>query len=136
MIVHKLIAKHIERFLQSFVLISSVSILLIVAGTVARNGAVIVQSGLIVIFLVLLHNLIGYGAGLWSEPCDGRQCHPSQIHHVSIRNEKYWPSDLVSQCPLCRHCCSRYPCRSRHGDPSNYRTNFSQSRGQERRRKV
>jgi BASS family bile acid:Na+ symporter len=62
-IVHKLIAKHIERFLQSFVLISSVSILLIVAGTVARNGAVIVQSGLIVIFLVLLHTLFGYGAG-------------------------------------------------------------------------
>jgi BASS family bile acid:Na+ symporter len=62
-IVHKLIANYIEAWMQSFVLVSSVSILLIVAGTVAKNGAVIVQSGAIVILLVLLHNLIGYGAG-------------------------------------------------------------------------
>lgn len=62
-IVHKLIEKHIERFTKTFVLVSSVSILLIVAGTVSNNGAVIVQSGLIVILLVTLHNLIGYGAG-------------------------------------------------------------------------
>lgn len=62
-IVHRLMHHYIDRWLQTFVLISSVSILLIVAGTVAKNGAVIVQSGLIVILLVLLHNLIGYGAG-------------------------------------------------------------------------
>lgn len=62
-IVHKLIANYIDAWMQAFVLVSSVSILLIVAGTVAKNGAVIVQSGIIVIFLVLLHNLIGYGAG-------------------------------------------------------------------------
>lgn len=62
-IVHKLIAKYIEQWLQTFVLVSSVSILLIVAGTVAKNGSVIVQSGLILILLVLIHNLIGYGAG-------------------------------------------------------------------------
>ncbi|MEG1504692.1 MAG: bile acid:sodium symporter family protein, partial [Enterococcus sp.] len=54
---------YIEQWLQTFVLVSSVSILLIVAGTVAKNGSVIVQSGLILILLVLLHNLIGYGAG-------------------------------------------------------------------------
>ena len=62
-IVHKLIAKYVEQWMQTFVLVSSVSILLIVAGTVAKNGTVILQSGMIVIFLVLLHNLIGYGAG-------------------------------------------------------------------------
>lgn len=62
-IVHRLMRHYIDRWLQTFVLISSVSIRLIVAGTVAKNGAVIVQSGLIVILLVLLHNLIGYGAG-------------------------------------------------------------------------
>lgn len=62
-IVHKLIANYIDAWMQAFVLVSSVSILLIVAGTVAKNGSVIVQSGIIVIFLVLLHNLIGYGAG-------------------------------------------------------------------------
>ncbi len=62
-IVHKLIANYIDAWMQAFVLVSSVSILLIVAGTVAKNGAVIVQSGIIVIFVVLLHNLIGYGAG-------------------------------------------------------------------------
>ncbi|MCM6881706.1 bile acid:sodium symporter family protein [Enterococcus italicus] len=60
-IVHRLMRHYIDRWLQTFVLISSVSIRLIVAGTVAKNGAVIVQSGLIVILLVLLHNLIGYG---------------------------------------------------------------------------
>lgn len=62
-IVHKLIVNYIDAWMQAFVLVSSVSILLIVAGTVAKNGSVIVQSGIIVIFLVLLHNLIGYGAG-------------------------------------------------------------------------
>ncbi len=62
-IVHRVIHKYIDQWLQTFVLISSVSILLIVAGTVAKNGAVIVQSGVIVIVLVLIHNLIGYGAG-------------------------------------------------------------------------
>ncbi|MBV7390515.1 MULTISPECIES: bile acid:sodium symporter family protein [Enterococcus] len=62
-IVHKIIEKYIEYWLKTFVLISSVSILLIVAGTVSKNGAAIVQSGLIVIVLVFLHNLIGYGAG-------------------------------------------------------------------------
>ncbi len=62
-IIHKVIEKYIEYWMKTFVLISSVSILLIVCGTVAKNGTVIVQSGLIVIALVFIHNLIGYGTG-------------------------------------------------------------------------
>lgn len=62
-IIHKLIAKYVDYWMKTFVLISSVSILMIVCGTIAKNGAVIVQSGLIIIILVFIHNLIGYGAG-------------------------------------------------------------------------
>lgn len=62
-VIHQIIKKYIEQWMKAFVLVSSVSILLIVGGTVAKNAAVIVQSGLVVIVLVIIHNVIGYGAG-------------------------------------------------------------------------
>lgn len=65
-VLHYILKDKIDRISKLFVLISSVSIICIVSGMVAKNGATIVSIGYVLFIVILIHNLIGYAAGYFT----------------------------------------------------------------------
>ena len=63
LIVNHLFGDFIKRVVKLLPLVSIVAILLIVGGVVAVNAARILDTGLLVMLVVVLHNLCGYGLG-------------------------------------------------------------------------
>ncbi|MBQ4404876.1 MAG: bile acid:sodium symporter family protein [Selenomonadaceae bacterium] len=62
-IVNNLFAYFVRRVVKFLPLVSIVAILLIVGGVVSVNADKILQTGLLVMLIVVLHNLCGYGLG-------------------------------------------------------------------------
>lgn len=66
LLVHKLIGdKHVEQSKKFLVLVSAFSVLSILGGVIAVNGARILSNGFFVIFLVLVHCLLGFALGFY-----------------------------------------------------------------------
>lgn len=63
LLVKQLFADFVKRVTEILPLISIVAILLILGGVVSVNSEKILQTGLIVMIVVMLHNLCGYGLG-------------------------------------------------------------------------
>ena len=63
LLVKQLFADFVKRVTEILPLISIVAILLILGGVVSVNSEKILQTGLIVMIVVVLHNLCGYGLG-------------------------------------------------------------------------
>ncbi|MDD2971138.1 MAG: bile acid:sodium symporter family protein [Lachnospiraceae bacterium] len=62
-IVNKLLAKFAEALVRVLPLISTVSILAIIAAVVSANSAKILTCGFTIVLVVILHNLLGYTVG-------------------------------------------------------------------------
>ena len=62
-IVNHLFADFVKRVVRILPLVSIVAILLILGGVVAVNADKILQTGLLMMLVVVLHNLCGYGLG-------------------------------------------------------------------------
>ncbi|MBR0260782.1 MAG: bile acid:sodium symporter family protein [Selenomonadaceae bacterium] len=62
-IINNLFADFVKRVVKILPVISIVAILLIVGGVVSVNADKILQTGLIIMSVVVLHNLLGYGLG-------------------------------------------------------------------------
>ena len=63
LLVKQLFADFVKRVTEILPLVSIVAILLILGGVVSVNSEKILQTGLIVMIVVVLHNLCGYGLG-------------------------------------------------------------------------
>ncbi|WP_411843955.1 bile acid:sodium symporter family protein [Salinicoccus sp. HZC-1] len=63
LVVRYLLGDHIEKGIAVLPLVSVIGIVGVVAAVVAGNTEAIVQSGLLIFLVVILHNLIGYGVG-------------------------------------------------------------------------
>lgn len=62
-IVNNLFADFVKRLVKILPLVSIVAILLIVGGVVSVNAEKILQTGLLMMLIIVLHNLCGYGLG-------------------------------------------------------------------------
>lgn len=60
----KIIPKSVEKSKDIFPLISSLAIILIISGIIGANSEKIRQSGLLVLFIVMIHNALGLAGGL------------------------------------------------------------------------
>lgn len=60
----KISPKGVEKSKDIFPLISSLAIILIISGIIGANSEKIRQSGLIVLFIVMIHNALGLAGGL------------------------------------------------------------------------
>ena len=63
LLVNQLFADFVKRVTEILPLVSIVAILLIIGGVVSVNAEKILQTGLIMMVVVMLHNLCGYGLG-------------------------------------------------------------------------
>ena len=63
LIVNQLFADFVKRVTEILPLVSIIAILLILGGVVAVNATKILETGLTVMIVVMLHNLLGYGLG-------------------------------------------------------------------------
>lgn len=63
LVVNQLFADFVKRVVEILPLVSIVAILLILGGVVSVNSEKILETGLTVIVVVMLHNLLGYGLG-------------------------------------------------------------------------
>lgn len=63
LLVNQLFADFVKRVTEILPLVSIVAILLIIGGVVSVNAEKILQTGLIIMVVVILHNLCGYGLG-------------------------------------------------------------------------
>lgn len=64
LLLHRLFGKQIERIQEILPLISVISIVMIISGIVASNKEKVITSGLLVLGVVILHNLLGMLLGL------------------------------------------------------------------------
>jgi len=62
-LVTKLLRGITEKLTKILPLVSVIAILMIVASVVAANAPKIMSSGLLIVLVVVLHNVLGYGAG-------------------------------------------------------------------------
>ncbi|HHZ01631.1 MAG TPA: bile acid:sodium symporter family protein [Tissierellia bacterium] len=62
-VINKFFGEITERFIKVLPLVSVVAIVAIVASVVSANSARIMTSGLLIIGVVILHNLLGYATG-------------------------------------------------------------------------
>lgn len=66
-LITRMLFKHqVERSIQAMPIISVVAIVLIVAAIIAASKAAILQSGLLVLAVVMLHNTLGYLLGFYA----------------------------------------------------------------------
>lgn len=63
LVANHFLGSHAEKASQSLPTLSSIAVLMVLAGTVAVNQANIVSSGLLIFAVVFVHNLSGYGMG-------------------------------------------------------------------------
>ena len=63
LVVNQLFADFVKRVTEILPLVSIVAIMLILGGVVSVNSEKILETGLTVIIVVMLHNLLGYGLG-------------------------------------------------------------------------
>ncbi|MDQ8934345.1 bile acid:sodium symporter family protein [Acinetobacter rudis] len=69
-LITRMLFKHqVERSIQAMPIISVVAIVLIVAAIIAASKAAILQSGLLVLAVVMLHNTLGYLLGFYAARC-------------------------------------------------------------------
>ncbi len=64
LVINRLFGSTVKRIVKILPLVSIVAILLIVVGVVSVNSARILETGLLIFIVVILHNLGGYGLGL------------------------------------------------------------------------
>ena len=70
-IINNLFADFVKRVVKILPVISIVAILLIVGGVISVNADKILQTGLTIILVVILHNLCGYGLGYCAAKISG-----------------------------------------------------------------
>ena len=63
LLINHLFADAVKRVVKILPLVSIVAILLIIGGVVSVNSANLLQTGLLVMIIVICHNLFGYGLG-------------------------------------------------------------------------
>ena len=63
-LIKKIMPKTVEKSKSIFPMISSISVILIIAGIIGANSTKIAQSGALVLMLVILHNALGLLGGL------------------------------------------------------------------------
>lgn len=66
LIVRSLLKQKVEQYIQVMPLISVVAIVAIVAAIIAGSKAAILQSGALILAVVILHNGLGYLLGFWA----------------------------------------------------------------------
>lgn len=64
-VIHHFWAHKLPNVLKCMPLVSSIAIVTIIAGIIAVNVDKILSAGILVLGLVMIHNLIGVGLGLW-----------------------------------------------------------------------
>ena len=62
-LLNRLLNRHVARAVHALPLVSVTAIALIVAAVVSHNAQKILETGFVVFAVVILHNLLGYGAG-------------------------------------------------------------------------
>jgi len=62
-IINSFFETHVQKFIKILPLISVVAIVLIVGGVVAVSAQKIMETGLLIMTVVICHNLLGYGTG-------------------------------------------------------------------------
>jgi len=68
-ILNRLFTRQIDRFREILPLVSVIAIVMIIAGIVGANASKILGSGLLVLVIVMLHNIIGLLLGLLIGKC-------------------------------------------------------------------
>ena len=63
LLINHLFADAVKRVVKILPLVSIVAILFVIGGVVSVNSANILQTGLLVVIVVICHNLFGYGLG-------------------------------------------------------------------------
>lgn len=66
LIVRSIFKQHVDRYISVMPLISVVAIVLIVAAIIGGSRAQILESGLLILVVVILHNALGLLLGYWS----------------------------------------------------------------------
>ena len=66
LVVNQLFSGFVKRVTDFLPFVSIVAILLIIGGVVSVNAAKILETGLLVMSVVMLHNLLGYGLGFFA----------------------------------------------------------------------
>ena len=66
LVVNQLFSGFVKRVTDFLSFVSIVAILLIIGGVVSVNAAKILETGLLVMSVVMLHNLLGYGLGFFA----------------------------------------------------------------------
>ena len=69
LIARSLLKRQVESYIQVMPLISVLSIVLIVAAIIAGSKAQILESALLILGVVMLHNGLGYLLGFWASKC-------------------------------------------------------------------
>ncbi|HAK32031.1 MAG TPA: sodium transporter, partial [Acinetobacter radioresistens] len=66
LIVRSLLKQKVEQYIQVMPLVSVVAIVAIVAAIIGGSKASILESGLMILGVVMLHNTLGYLLGFWA----------------------------------------------------------------------
>jgi bile acid:Na+ symporter, BASS family len=69
LIVRAIFKQHVSNYIQVMPLISVTAIVLIVAAIIGGSKAQILESGLLILAVVALHNGLGYLLGFWASHC-------------------------------------------------------------------
>ena len=63
LVINHFLSKQVKKVENALPTLSSMAVLLVVGGTVAINNESLLQTGLLIFFLVVLHNISGYVVG-------------------------------------------------------------------------
>ena len=63
LVINYFLSKQVKKVENALPTLSSMAVLLVVGGTVAINNESLLQTGLLIFFLVVLHNISGYVVG-------------------------------------------------------------------------
>ena len=69
LITRALFKQKVEQYIQVLPLVSVLAIVAIVAAIIAGSQAAILQSGALILAVVILHNGLGYLLGFWASRC-------------------------------------------------------------------
>ena len=89
LVINHFFSKQVEKVGKALPTLSSLAVLLVVGGTVAINHESILQTGLLILLVVVIHNASGYIVGYLGGILSERKLHL----------DEQWPLKLVSKMP-------------------------------------
>ena len=116
-VVNHFFHKFTEEAVRVLPLVSTTAIVLIICAVVSANSAKIMTSGLLILVVVILHNVLGYLTGLsWTPPSAARS--PSRWACRTPALQPVWPPHTLHSIrwlpspALCSPCGITFPVRS------------------------